>query len=115
MTKQDEIMYKIIREIVSDKRKKGDTVCRKDYELNANQMTGIFKILSERDIIEKAANSLYYITGRSTKNAKELCLSEISKRLNDVFKIAESGNIDKELLIDFIKMLINDNAKRTDI
>ena len=25
MTKQDEIMYKIIREIVSDKRKKGDT------------------------------------------------------------------------------------------
>lgn len=113
MTRQEEIIFRIIREILSGERKKGETIRRNEYELNKNQMSDIFKILSKRNIIEKADNSVYIITDMAVKNSKELCLSEISERLNDIFRIAESGNISKELLIDFIKMLMKE--KRTNI
>lgn len=113
MTRQEEIIFRIVREILSGERKKGDVIRRNEFDLNKNQMTNIFKTLSERNIIEKADNSVYIITNMAVKNSKEFSLSEISERLNDIFIIAESGNISKELLIDFVKMLIKE--KRTDL
>lgn len=112
MTRQEETIFRIVREILSGERKKGDTIRRNEFDLNKNLMSNIFKTLSERNIIEKANNSVYIINDIAVKSSKEYCLSEISARLNDIFIIAESGNISKELLIDFIKMLIKE--KRTD-
>lgn len=111
MIKQDKVMYEIIREITFGEKRKGDTVLRKDYDINLKQMSVIFQKLSGSDIIEKNPNSTYTVSDRSIRNAQEFCLAEIAQRLEEIAEIAESGNISDELLIEFIRLQISDRRR----
>ncbi len=108
MMKQDRVMYKIISEITHGKKRRGETILRKDYDLNVKQMSAIFQKLSNNKIIGRNPNSTYSVTGRSISNAQELCLAEIAQLLEEIGEIAQSGNISDEMLIEFIRMQIND-------
>ncbi|MDE5772176.1 MAG: hypothetical protein K2I06_11220 [Ruminococcus sp.] len=108
MIKQDKVMYEIIKEITLGEKRKGDTVLRKDYDINMKQMSAIFQKLSGGDIIERNPNSTYTVTDQSIANAQEFCLAEISQRLEEIAEIAESGNISDEMLIEFIRLRISD-------
>lgn len=104
-------MYKIISEITQGERKTGETILRKDYDINMKQMSAIFQKLAAGDVIERNINSTYSVTDRGVENAKELCLSEIAQRFEEITEIAESGNISDEMLIDFIRMQISDRKR----
>lgn len=111
MIKQDKVLYEIIREITYGEKGKGDTVLRKDYDINVKQMSVIFQELSDGGIIERNINSTYTVTDRCIENAQEFCLAEIAERLSEITEIAEKGNISDELLIEFIRMQISERRR----
>lgn len=111
MILRDKIMFEILRAIITGEKRAGETVVRKDYNINKKQMTEIFRKLADNDIIEQSVNSIYTVTGRGEQNAQELCFEEIAQRLEDIEDIMVSGNISDEMLINFIRIHISDRRQ----
>lgn len=115
MLKQDGTMFRILNQIIIGVKKTDEALLRKDYDLNAKQMSDVFKRLSDSGIIERKLNSFYTVTAAGRENAQELCLNEIAQRLNEIEDIAYSGDISDEMLIEFIRLHLSDRKRRGQI
>lgn len=112
MTKQEEVMYQIVRDIITGVKRTGESLLRRDYDLNSKQMTAVFQEFAYNGIIERPFNSAYIVAEKAIVNAQEFCLNEIAQRLNDIEDIAYSGDISDDMLIEFIRLHISDRKRR---
>lgn len=112
MTKQDEVMFHIVKQIVSGEKEAGMMILRNDYELNSKQMAIVFKKFMDNDIIERPFHSIYIATEKCKENAQEFCLKEIVQRLKDIENIANIGNISEEMLVECIRIHLSERKHR---
>ncbi|MCM1529782.1 MAG: hypothetical protein NC093_07280 [Alistipes sp.] len=101
-------MNQIIYEITSGKKKSGEFIFTRDYNLLPKQMGIIFKILLENDIVSRTKSGGYILTENCKENAQELYLSKISDLIEHIIQLAEAASISQELLIDFFNSEIKE-------
>lgn len=111
ITKQEMTLNEIIYLITSGKKKSGEFIFTRDYNLAPKQMGIIFKILLENDIISRTKSNGYILTENCKENAQELYLSKIANSIQQIMLLADAANISHEILIDFFTGEIKEQNK----
>lgn len=111
MTKQEMTLNEIIYSITSGKKKSGEYIFTRDYNLAPKQMGIIFKILVENDIVSRTKSNGYILTENCKENAQELYLSKIADSIQEIMLLADAASISQEMLIDFFNSEIKEQNK----
>lgn len=107
-TKQEKTMNEIIYAITHGEKKAGDMILSRDYDLAKKQMSIIFKMLSDKKIVERNESNFYILTENGADNAQEIYFEKIVKAIRQIKILADSANISTEILLDIFKNEIID-------
>lgn len=111
ITKQEMTLNQIIYEITSGKKKSGEFIFTRDYNLLPKQMGIIFKILLENDIVSRTKSGGYILTENCKENAQELYLQKIAELIGRIEILANKSNIPDSLLIELMKTELKERRK----
>ena len=115
MTKQDSVMNAIIFSITSGKKKAGDTLFSKDYDLSPTQMGRVFKTLVEKEIVYRQKDNSYALTESCVHNAKEMYLLKIYNSISEMKILCNASNLKlkqetMDLIITDLMISVRGNA-----
>ncbi len=109
ITKQEMTFNQIIYEITSGKKKSGEFIFTRDYNLAPKQMGIIFKILVENDIVSRTKSNGYILTENCKENAQELYFQKIAEYMGEIKQLALKANIPANHVLELLRSELSES------
>ena len=105
ITKQEMTLNQIIHEITSGKKKSGEFIFTREYNLAPKQMGIIFKILVENDIVSRTKSNGYILT----ENSQELYFQKIAEYMGEIKQLALKANIPANHILELLRSELSES------
>lgn len=104
ITKSEEILISITRDILSGKLKSGMGIVKRDYPYAGSQtMQLVFRVLAENDVITQKIDNTYILTDNCITNIKDMFIDKISEYLDIACEYACAADFSENDVINIVK------------